>query len=129
MKRTIDQDTLSAWIEICVEKMLANDSNETYSHEFDDELALFIGWQDGYAVDDERVIHSLSEPKYAICIKIADAKCVLYEDAYMPWDVDGNVYDTSGSIDSHENYSALAQIMIGEYKTIRSLMNKGKYHL
>lgn len=93
--------------------------------ELDDKLAVCVGWSDGFDSDDKAVIHSKSEPTYAICAAIkvwtSDDMLTDFEYINMPWYEDGSAYDTECLISPDENYEWLAEIFLTEYGKMKNL--------
>lgn len=88
-------------------------------YKLDDRLGICVGWQDGYDADDSTVIHSASEPTYAIVagIKVytSDDMRTDYDWINYPYFANGDVYDASVSIGPNENYDELAKFFIKEF--------------
>lgn len=72
--------------------------------ELDDgrELALVIGWGEGYEKEDGLIQKESCGTLYTICSKLAvnidDLQCDYDMDWYMPSDKDGNIWDTDTAV-------------------------------
>lgn len=85
-------------------------------------LTLAVGWSDGFDPEDSTVIHSVCDPSYAICAKIA------LNTSYMRTDLDldfsflyydnGDLLDGSISIAPNEDYAKLAEYFIKDYNEV-----------
>lgn len=120
---------LAVWLRDRVESLAEMDDDTTYHYKLDNDLAIYVGWGDGFDSDDECGIHSKKQPTYCICVKIAEYNpCDLtWDGAYMPWYTDdGEVYDTDTSISPNEDYGAFAEYILREYKKIRKLLDEEK---
>lgn len=91
----------------------------------DDRLAVCVGWSDGFDSDDEFVIHSKTEPTYAICAAIkvwtSDDMLTDFEYINMPWYEDESVYDTECLISPDENYELLAKNFLEEFDILKEM--------
>ena len=71
-------------------------------------LAVCVGWSDGFDPDDTSVIHSKTQPTYAICaaIKAWGSDDLRTDLDYIdpPYYEDGSVYDTEMSIYPDDKY-------------------------
>lgn len=94
----------------------------------DDKLAIFVGWSDGYAEDDETVIHNEDKPSYAIN---AGIKVWTSDDMWTDFDFlnfahhkNGDIEDISLSIgldDAKDGYKSVAKWLLDEYESIKDL--------
>lgn len=113
--------TLAKDLKESVDWLVENDCGCT-TLKLDDRLAVCIGWSDGFDPDDGSVIHSKTEPTYAICAAIkvwtSDDMRTDFEYINMPWYEDGSVYDTECLISPDENYELLAENFLMEYRYI-----------
>lgn len=93
--------------------------------ELDDKLAICVGWLDGYDENDEDVIHSKEEPKFAINagIKVytSDDMRTDYEFINSPYYDNGEVVSTDVSIKPNADLDALADYFIKEYESMKDL--------
>lgn len=66
------------------------------------ELALVIGWSDGYDKDKNLIQEEVGGTVYTICSKLAvnvsSLQCSYNVDWYMPSDKDGNIWDTDTAV-------------------------------
>ena len=92
----------------------------------DDRLAVCVGWSDGFDPEDETVIHSKTEPTWAICAAIKawgsdDLRTDLdYIDA--PYYDDGSVYDTEMSIYPDDKYYTwVATSLLNEFDILKEM--------
>ena len=91
------------------------------TYELDDRLAICVGWLGGFDSDADYVIHSKTEPEYAIVagIKVhtSDSMRTDYEWINAPYsDDDGEVWDTTCYIAPKENYVQLAKYFAENYE-------------
>ena len=88
-------------------------------------LAVCVGWSDGFDPDDTSVIHSKTQPTYAICAAIkawgSDDLGTDFDWINAPYYEDGSVYDTEMSIYPGENYEWLAEDFLKEFDTLKEL--------
>lgn len=104
------------------------DSTGCYTYKLDDRLAICVGWLSGYDVNDDDVIHSQTEPEFAVNagIKVYTSDDMLtdYEFINMPYYQNGEVLQTDVSIspdDEKDNYEHLAQYLLKEYENMKDL--------
>jgi hypothetical protein len=99
----------------------------------DGELAIFVGWSDGYDESDDTVIHAKDYPTAAINAGIkgrADALWTDYDYLNFPWSEEtGEVWDSGLSIGPNEDYKSDAKYFIEEYSEIRKALDAGEYTL
>ena len=96
----------------------------------DDDLALYVGWSDGYDIDDDLVFHSQENPSYGINagIKVRnDSDWADYEYLNFPWKADGEVWDNGISLASNESFEKDAEYFIDEYNKMREGIDSGEY--
>lgn len=88
-------------------------------------LAVCVGWTKGYAVDDESVIHSESEPEFAIAagIKVwtSDALRTDFDWINSPYYEFGDIEDVERAIEPDENLENLADWLLEEYNRLKDL--------
>ena len=124
-----DIQSIAKFLEDSVRELKENDGSTTFYRQFDSRLALYVGYSGGFDDNDVFVIHSRSEPEYAICTKIAEwnPASIDYEWMYMPWEVDTQeVYDCETSISPNEDYSDLAKRIVETYEEICEWLDQGK---
>lgn len=109
---------LAKFIEDAVEG-LREDSATCYRYELACGLSVYVGWNDGFADDDESVIHDAVKPSWAICVGVK-------RDAYLWCDYDWLLYpmDEHGepvvdeySVNPQEDYKSLASYLFADYFT------------
>lgn len=85
----------------------------------DNRLAVCVGWQEGYSETDGTVIHSASEPKFAIAagIKVwtSDDMRTDFDWINSPYYENGEVLSDDCSISPNENYDSLAKFFLEDY--------------
>ena len=97
-----------------------------------EDLALYCGWQSGYAEDDETVIHSKDEPEYAIVagVKIRnDFDNADYEFLNFPWYEDGECWNNELSMeptDGRRDMRNNARWFLETFVAMTNEINKGK---
>ena len=122
--KTYTPETLAKEIKSAVEWLKEEDCG-CVTLKLNGTLAVCIGWSDGFDPDDDTVIHSKTEPTYAICAAIKawgsdDLGTDLdYIDA--PYYEDGSIYDTEMSISPDENYEWLAKSFLGEFDILKEM--------
>ena len=129
--KTYTPETLAEEIKSAVEWLVEEDCG-CVTLKLNGTLAVCIGWSDGF--DDETVIHSKTEPTWAICAAIKawgsdDLRTDLdYIDA--PYYEDGSVYDTELVISPNENYKWLAENFLNEFNILKDfdIDEKGLIH-
>lgn len=88
----------------------------------DGPLAVCVGWSDGFDENDEYVIHARDGKTWAICAAIkvwtSDDLRTDFDWINMPYNEDGDVWDTTLSIAPHENYKSAAQWFLKEYEAM-----------
>lgn len=119
---------VAKFIKDAVKEMAETDNDCTYHLRLDDNLAIFVGWGDGFDENDECAIHSKSQPSYCICVKVAEYNPydLVWEGCYMPWyKDDGEVYDTDTSISPNGDYYNTAKWLMSSYREIKKLLKQG----
>lgn len=80
------------------------------------------GWLEGFSADyDDLYYISKSEPRFAMCVKIAvnDGQyCPDFETLLMPEDDEGNVDDTCIALELDDDSEALAEWLFSEWERI-----------
>lgn len=88
-------------------------------------LAVCVGWSSGFDPDDTLVIHSETQPTYAICAAIkawgSDYMMTDFDYINIPYYDDGEVLDTSCSIESGEDCVSIARYLLEEFDTMKDL--------
>lgn len=89
------------------------------TYKLDDRLGICVGWQDGYDSNDKNIIHSNTDPTYAIVagIKVytSDDMRTDYDWINYPYFANGEVVDVSVTISPDENYDELAVYFLKDY--------------
>ena len=82
-------------------------------------LAVCVGWSDGFDEHDASVIHASDDKSWAICAAIkvwtSDDMRTDLDWINMPYNEDGDVWDTTLSIAPNENYKSTAHWFLKEY--------------
>jgi len=129
IKKTMTIRELAPFIKSSVDELVKRDDGTTFRMILDENFAVYVGWGDGFDVNDETAIHSKSQPSYCVCVKVAEnIPNFSWEDAYMPWYEDGEVYDTDCSISNYDNkkkYHNIAKWLLSSYREMRRLLKKG----
>lgn len=124
MNKTFTKD-LAAWIGE-LKKAAANDEPlavSWFSGTKDSKIAIVGGWENGFNSEDADLFCiSKSNPTYAMCIKIAinngPYASVDYEQLDMPTAANGEVDDTSLTLEWEDNPEALAAFYADEWERI-----------
>lgn len=86
-----------------------------------DNLAVCVGWSDGFDENDSDIIHSKEQPTYALCagIKVwtSDSTRTDFDWINSPYD-DEEVWNTDTAISTNENYDSLASYFMKELETL-----------
>lgn len=113
--------TLAEDIKSAVDWLVENDYG-CVTLKLDNRLAVCVGWSKGFNPNDAYVVHSKTEPTYAICaaIKVWTSNDLSTDFDYinMPWYEDRSVDDAELVISSDENYEWLAKNFLIEYKNM-----------
>ena len=114
---TVDSE-LANFLEENIEWLQEEDEG-CATYKLDDRLAVCVGWEDGFDPNDENVIHSKSDPRYAIVagIKVytSDDMRTDYDWISYPYFANGEVVHTGVSISPDENLMNLAGYFLKEY--------------
>ena len=105
-------------------------------YNLDENLAIFVGWSDGYDDKDisDNELYRRETPTYRINVGIKvrnDGDWALYDYLDFPWDPDtGDVWDTGVTINKDEDYKSVAEWELENYPEIVESHNEGKtkYH-
>lgn len=114
------QEKLATFLKEAVEG-LKNDVGSCCRFILDDELAVFVGWSDGYDPTSRFAIHDANDPTWAINagIKVrCDALWTDYDWLDFPTDEDGEPIDTGITVSPKEDYMALAAWLLGQYDSL-----------
>ena len=122
--KTYTPNTLAKEIKSAVEWLKEEDCG-CVTLKLNGTLAVCVGWSDGFDPNDETVIHSKTEPTWAICAAIkawgSDDLRTDFDWINAPYYEDGSVYDTEMSIYPGENYEWLAEDFLKEFDTLKEL--------
>lgn len=115
---------LAAWIED-IKEAAKNDDCFSIAWFKDTEHMPFViiaGWMEGFSEDYSDLFYiSKSEPKYAMCVKIAvneDQVCPDFETMSLPIDKFGNVDDTCIALEQGDDAESLAAFLLCELERI-----------
>lgn len=98
-------DKIENWLNNSIKWLKENDQGCCSYKLLGGDLALYCGWEADYDVNDKTVIHSKSEPEYAIVVGVKvrnDFDCSDYQSLNFPCYEDGECWDCSLSIHPHE---------------------------
>ena len=122
--KTYAPETLAKEIKSAVEWLKEEDCG-CVTLKLNGTLAVCVGWSDGFDPDDETVIHSKTEPTWAICAAIkawgSDDLGTDLDWISAPYYEDGSVYDTEMSIYPDENYEWVATNFLNEFDALKEL--------
>lgn len=122
--KTYTTETLAKEIKSAVEWLKEEDCG-CVTLKLNGTLAVCVGWSNGFDPDDTSVIHSKTEPAYAICAAIkawgSDGLRTDFDWINVPHYEDGSVYDTEQSISPNENYEWLATNFLNEFDFLKEL--------
>ena len=120
--KTCTPNTLAKEIKSAVEWLKEEDCG-CVTLKLNGTLAVCVGWSDGFDSDDPSVIHSKTQPTYAICAEIkawgSDSLRTDLDWINAPYYEDGSVYDTERSISPNENYEWLAENFLNEFNILK----------
>ena len=120
--KTYTPETLAEEIKSAVEWLKEEDCG-CVTLKLNGTLAVCVGWSDGFDSDDPSVIHSKTQPTYAICAEIkawgSDSLRTDLDRINAPYYEDGSVYDTERSISPNENYEWLAENFLNEFNILK----------
>ena len=96
------------------------------------DLALYVGWSDGWDPEDETVIHSKSDPSWAIdaAVKVRnDYDCADFDLLDFPYYEDGEVWNNSLSIDpkqTRRGFRGDAKWFLETFVSMTNAYNRGE---
>ena len=128
--RTMNARELAKWIKEIVDFQVEHaDQSWTYRQMLDFDFAVHIGWSNGFDPKDDTCIHATDNPKWCLCIKIAENISDEYDWCYMPWNTEtGDVWDTDTSLfrgKYAKDYYNMAKWLLGDYRKMRRELAKG----
>ena len=113
-----EEDELAKFLEENIAWLVEEDEG-CATYKLNDRLAVCMGWQDGFDPNDDNVVHSNSNPSYAVVagIKVytSDDMRTDYDWINYPYFANGEVVDTSVSISPNEDTRELARYFIEEF--------------
>ena len=123
MNTKITIESLVDWINLLIESAKKDDDMliSWFEETKDEKLSIIGGWMDGFSKDYNDILCiSKSNPKYAMCVKIAvNEGPYAYTDfelMNMPVNSDGDVDDTCIALDYDEDVYGLAQFLSTEWE-------------
>lgn len=128
INNSLDKNKIAKFLEKAITDLTTTDYTCIW-YNLDDDLALFVGWTEGYDTNDETVIHSKDDPSYVIASKIASNHEFMKTDLdwlIQPYGENGDVWDTQMALSPNEDFINTAEWYIGEYKEIRDAIDKGE---
>lgn len=125
----LDKAKIAKFIKDSVNDLMTTDyTNSRYI--LDDDLAIFVGWSDGYdETPEEGEIYKEDSPTWRpnVGIKVRnDYDWADYDFLNFPWYPDGEVWDTGVTLNKADDYSSEADWMIKNYPNIVEAHNKGE---
>lgn len=112
---------LTKEIKKAVEVLVASD-NGCSTFKLDDNLAICVGWSEGFDPKDDNLIHSKNEPSYGLVagIKVwtSDDLRTDYDWINFPFFENQEVIDTEVTISDKQNYKNLANWLLKEYNDL-----------
>ena len=126
----LNKEAIAKFIEKAVNDLMTTDyTNNRYI--LDDDLAIFVGWSDGY--DDKEILdyelYKENSPTWRINVGIKvrnDWDWADYDFLDFPWYPDGEVWDTGVTVNKDEDYGKIADWMIENYPNIVEAHEKGE---
>lgn len=100
----------------------------------DKRLAVCVGWSDGFDPDDETVIHSKTNPTFAIvtAIKVWTSDYMRTDLDWIsaPWYENGDVFNNSISINHKNNFEFIAEGFLKDFDELKdfNIDKTGRIH-
>ena len=114
---------LAKKIRMAVEALVASE-NGCSSIKLDDNLAICVGWSDGFDTIDNTFIHSKTEPNFCLMagIKVwtSDDLRTDYDWINFPYLKSGEVLEAELNIRLNEDYKKLAEWLLNEYENLKA---------
>jgi hypothetical protein len=111
---------------------LVNTNYTNSKFNLDEDLAVFVGWSDGYDENPtENEIYDKESPSYRpnAGIKVRnEADWADYDYLNFPWYPDGEVWDTGVTIEKNTNYKEVAEWLLKEYPYIVQAHENGEIY-
>lgn len=131
MNKKIDIERLATWIRSLIEDAKKDEqfSIAWFGDTKNEPFSIIGGWMEGFSEDYNDILCiSKSNPKYAMCVKIAVNEGPYaytdFEIMNMPVNIEGDVDDTCIALDYDEDVTALAQFYAGEWERFMNEYNK-----
>lgn len=109
---------LAKEIKKAVEALVASE-NGCSTIKLDDNLAICVGWSEGFDPKDDNLIHSKTEPTFCLVVGLkvwtSDDLRTDYDWINFPFFENQEVIDTEVTISDKEDYEALAKWLLKEY--------------
>lgn len=111
--------------------MTTNYTNSKYN--LDDDLAVYVGWSDGYDTEEilDYDLYKEESPSWRINagIKVRnDSDWADYDYLDFPWYPDGEVWDTGVTINKNTDYEDVARWLLKNYPNIVEAHKKGEIY-
>ena len=124
----LDQHKIAEFLKNAIDDLVNTDYSCTW-YDLDEDLAIFVGWTEGYDPNDKDYIHSKEDPTYVIAAKIASTHEYMKTDLdwlVQPYYEDGEVWDTEITLTENNNFEEDAKWFIDSYKGIRKALDNGE---
>ena len=124
----LDKNKIAEFLKKAIDTLTTSDYTCTW-YDLDEDLAIFVGWTDGYDPDDEGYIHSENEPSFVLAAKIASTHEYMKTDLdwlTQPYYEDGEVWDTEITLTKENNFEQDAEWFIESYEKIRQGLDNGE---
>ena len=111
---------LADWFKQSVQDAIDTDNDLVYSYDLDENYAVVIKWEEGFGKElRDDVIQSKESPDYGLCraIVVRDSSYFM-DDWNMPYEKDGDVFDTNISISPNYDANAEVKEIIEDYNSI-----------
>ena len=128
---TLNVDKIAKFIENSVNTLMEGHYT-CCKYDLDEDLAIFVGWSDGYDGEDisEDELYLEKSPTWRINVGIKvrnDYDWTDFDYLDFPWYPDtGEVWDTGVTINKDEDYNQVADWMVKSYPEIVESHNKGE---
>ena len=126
--RVLDKNKIAEFLKNAIKELTTTDYTCTW-YDLDKDLAIFVGWTEGYDPEDTDYIHSENDPSYVIASKIASTHEYMKTDLdwlVQPYYEDGEVWDTEITLNNNSNFTEDADWFIKSYKDIREALDRGE---
>lgn len=129
--KSMNPSDICNWVKNSIDA-LVDESATCCEYKLDSDLSIFCGWSDGFDEDEEEAIHSKEEPSWCICVGIKSNHEYMKTDfdmLTMPYEEDGEVWDTSMTVGEDGISESDAQWYIDQYNEIRKSLDAGEIML